>query len=101
MYSLANSQLSKGSKLKETEETDDALKLVYTCTDAPLDVTVIIEKTKTASVARVKTSVTNTGDAPVTITALTSAFVQGIAHSRWRKKYFDTKDESFLKGLEH
>lgn len=89
---LSNSQLAKGSKLKTAEETDDALKLVYVCAGAPLEVTVIFEKTKTASVARVRTTVRNTGAAPVILTALTSAFVQGIA----RDEFLWNMDQSRL-----
>lgn len=47
MNTISYSQLANGSKLKEIEETSDTLKLVYTCTGAPLEVTILFEKAKT------------------------------------------------------
>jgi len=90
---LSYSHLSRGSKLKEIEETSDFLKLVYTCTGAPLEVTVLFEKSKTATVTRVKTSVKNIGEKPLTITQLSSAFLQGIAQDEFLWNF----DQSRLK----
>ncbi|HHV12819.1 MAG TPA: alpha-galactosidase [Clostridiales bacterium] len=80
---LSYSQLSLGSRLKHMEENEESLTLIYACTGEPLEVTVKFEKTKTASAVRVRTSVKNTGNRPISISALSSVFIQGIAQDEF------------------